>query len=768
MSISLSYILKLCDFYAPSVEINYNGNYKYKTALGGICTILTIFILIYFTIFFSKDMINKTNPRLISYNKFINNKSEIENIDNSNFLVAVQLWHLENTNINLTDNDYFRITAHSVDRKILRGETSEIVPINIGKCDEKYFKSFDEIDINYKNLIMKEFVCLDLNNLSIFGNPYKSIKANYIKINFSYNLSNMLKKYGSYENMVLKQLTTLRFRTFYNSYSYSLENYDEPLKKRLSYSEVPIYLDVETRLLGSFKSGWSFNDCGYLFEDIKERRLYRIHDYKTSTFPSPYPDSKGFIDFMKLILFVEDSVQIYSRKYVKIQEVIANSLAFGKAFMLILSSLSLIYNRDRINDKLANKFFKYVPETNYSLDLIKDKKICNNVKSFSKNNLVSNYKNFFNSTSKYKDLIINDKHVSKVKEDYKNKDILSTNYLGYNTINNSIKKDNLNTKFNNNLYSNKQSSIETSSRKLNIASSNSHKFKEVDYIDINKNVIIDNTNITDINKFQDNSINVYKKVVNNKAKDLNYIKYDVINNNNINEVKSISDNSISYYEVKEPYKCNNNNTSNSIDKKDTIKKFDLQDKIKFNQGNKSKYKKRSYNINYSKAFVLENNKNSIFNANKHNKAVENLKLSFFNKVAGIICPRKTMNYMLKNKLEFYDKSRIRIKKRLDIHNILTKLDELECLKVLMLNPFQSLSMKFLKKPNICNININDPRDFYERFTSQIDDKVNVCNLIEYYKNRLKTNKFDTMDFKLLELIEPKLKKSIILSVSQDT
>ena len=54
------------------------------------------------------------------------------------------------------------------------------------------------------------------------------------------------------------------------------------------------------------------------------------------------------------------------------------------------------------------------------------------------------------------------------------------------------------------------------------------------------------------------------------------------------------------------------------------------------------------------------------------------------------------------------------------------------LQELTLNPYQNLTMKYIKKPNISNVNINNIVDYYERFCNTDSNKENLEMIIHYF------------------------------------
>ena len=131
------------------------------------------------------------------------------------------------------------------------------------------------------------------------------------------------------------------------------------------------------------------------------------------------------------------------------------------------------------------------------------------------------------------------------------------------------------------------------------------------------------------------------------------------------------------------------------------------------------------------------------------------KLSFRDSFRSIFKSCFRISNKLKEKLKFYQIAEEKIKEKLDIITIFKRLEELDNLKILSLNSFQNLSLKYCKKPNILNFNSNNIIDKNEQILGG-DDKNNLLSLLKYFLEKIQTNSADNIDKKLLEMLEPEL------------
>ena len=758
MSTFLISILKLCDVYATPFNFNVNGNKMHKTTIGGFFSILTILIFIAFTVIFAEDLVSHSNPKLVSYVKHID-KPQMPYIHNKNFTMPIQLIYRKNqinkiTNqseyhVDIFNSQLFKVVGKIQTRGIQsRTTTNDEKEILFSKCKEHHLLNFTDLNITNRELIKSDYFCLDLlESLDIYGSSFSSIDLKNIRLFFKINMNLLNSYYGLNKTNTGPQLNKteidylanivmhpsvgifpITFRGFVQSYKYDADNYENPIQKIMGMSEFPVTLLDQTRLIGTFKLGESFSDNNILFKksNSNEEKHFRLYDVKTITLSRDQIKEDGYLNYFQVIIFIDDGIVVYQRSYIKIQEVLANSVSFGRVLMIVLSLVNYFYNKDRINESLAYQFFRRNPETSYSTDLVYqtndlNKQISNNFPNKKQRKNADTVLNMFSTLPKY--------------------------FLSSNTNNSQVIS--------------KQSKYMFKSKSLD-KNYNHRNDKEInDYDNIKYNTNFNNNTYKNLtNKTSTPTSNYLTSPYNGKSN----LNFGVSNRSNKSNIKLQQIDEVSH----------NKKTINSKE----IEEFDyqvgyskpqtkvIQSSLKLNKQavfNFAKsYKNRtSFEFNYDKAENLHDSPNSEL------KNFMKDKLSFCEKLQGWVFKAKKLDKNLQHKLQFFKKSRLKIEKRLDIIYILTKLDELECMKMLFLNPFQTLSLQYLKKPNISFINMNNPRDLYEKFTSEIDDEKNKNNLIAYYKEKLEDHSVEQMDLKILEMIEPELKKTILLSIRKN-
>ena len=63
--------LEYIDILSPPITLKFKGNHSHSSKLSGILTIISIVVIIFFSIYFSLDIILKKNPNPFYFIQFI-------------------------------------------------------------------------------------------------------------------------------------------------------------------------------------------------------------------------------------------------------------------------------------------------------------------------------------------------------------------------------------------------------------------------------------------------------------------------------------------------------------------------------------------------------------------------------------------------------------------------------------------------------------------------------------------------------------------------
>jgi hypothetical protein len=184
---------KMLDQFGTKVELLYNHQSGFKTRIGATITILLFGLLMYIFLFFSQDMLNKTNPIMRS-----SYERHSDGVTGDNLFAAISI--LDPLNRQIKDIErYINIES----RNIFLGaeENTTITPISVTKCEmEKHFSKFKNKlseEIIRQKVIFGYSKCLDLNETQAISLDFLEVNNKLIDIIYL-KCSNQTSKYLFY------------------------------------------------------------------------------------------------------------------------------------------------------------------------------------------------------------------------------------------------------------------------------------------------------------------------------------------------------------------------------------------------------------------------------------------------------------------------------------------------------------------------------------------------------------------------------------------
>jgi len=259
--------------------------------------------------------------------------------------------------------------------------------------------------------------------------------------------------------------------------------------------------------------------------------------------------------------------------------------------------------------------------------------------------------------------------------------------------------------------------------------------------------LINNQNKKEIQTFNQKNKNLQNDYENNEVYEFGVRK--IYANRNIDSSKSIVSN-LPYN--KSNSNLNDDNNLESHDATDKTKKIDEFFKLA-----------RQKSL-YVMARVREkSNDNKYFNIKKNLKKEKIIRFSNWEIIYLNLCCRRIKNKKLKRKYELYKIGEEKLENMLEIYNLLEKLEEIEKLKVILLNKqqlglfnFMSSEKISLYSDNLKNSQLNELREFQKN-----EDKLNIE--IEKFRDILNHNEeyLDAVDRRLFNHLPQELKEMMV-------
>ena len=647
--------IKECDIFGQSVRFNIMGENQYKSIIGGITTLVLSIVAILVVVYFSIDMIWKQNPNVISYQ---NMKILQTNLSNQNFFAAFDLRTFSNnTRIDFSDtSEYFRLQFFTSS-----DGTNSVQNISKINCSDTFLYNFSSIDPLVINDIVKNYTCIDLRNVNIQGDPFHTLSKTTLMFSLSINYYKLMEKYKDNIDLYNQLFFPINVNLYYQSHSFDPDNYDNPFQKHLSKTEVTLAIENYMYIYAAFKVSNLTRDDSIFFSSKNNSLEIGFKNFLSNTYN--FIPQKGFSQLLLGNIYIDSYQDIFIRSYLKIQDIAASASAIIKILASMINILLFIYTHNRINEKLALKFYKY------------------------------QFKNFLNPK------LLFTKNKLKIDKEL------------------NIYLPKINKIFSQNMYNlnyNINKNLENFESKENIFENNNQDLNNI------------SRDKTELNAF---NINEKKKL---KNLELNNLNHEMTFNN------ELKNNKTSTLVFNDKIKVNN------------IKIIESNLKIK----NKADKDLENYEtiLNSNNQFLIKFFKE--YDLYKQDEEIDQ-KLSFRDSFRSIFKSCFRISNKLKEKLKFYQIAEEKIKEKLDIITIFKRLEELDNLKILSLNSFQNLSLKYCKKPNILNFNSNNIIDKNEQILGG-DDKNNLLSLLKYFLEKIQTNSADNIDKKLLEMLEPEL------------
>jgi hypothetical protein len=653
---------KSCDIFGQYIRLYIRGETQYKSTLGGICTVVLIIIGVYFAIYFSLDMVYKVNPNISVYSTFDNNSIKI---NNSNFFFAFQISFSNHSIHDISKYVLVRLTLSN--RTVKNSYYYNSTNIPIIKCEKSFVESFNNHD-KLNEDILKTYNCPDLKNVTIYGDPFYSLEQSTIWIDVSLNHTAIIESFKDVKLLYINGIFPLRFKMYYQSYSFNPEDFKNPFTKNVAYSEGILTYENLMYLYMGFSKGTLIKDDSYLMKDREESSLIGFKSFNYFSYVNQFTTS--IRNIFNLNIYLSAYEEIYKRSYMKLQDVGAQSVGIIRILMTLLDLFLFLYTFNRINEQLAFKFFKYEHEnTESAKDLFRRRKtiIEKELKIHFPKRQIKDFASLLNSEG---------------------------NHTQNNFTKTGDEKENLQTKQreeNKKFSTEIEFGVQTEKRGINLRSMDGSSDDEHRYQQI-------------------------------------FPGFNTGNDLTFNKIES-------------------RNVRNMKKKKKMMKIIETSLKQVVDNGSKIVQTNKVATDGINKIFNLE----EIMKKSDKMSFRDSIKLLFF------CCP---ISDKLKEKKKFYVKAEEKIKEKLDIVSILSKLEEFDNMKILFLNSHQNLCLKYCKKANILNTNLTNLIDYNEIFQEN-GKKQNIITLIHYFVNLIRSKKAESIDKKLLEMVQPEILTAII-------
>ena len=352
--------IKYLDYLSPRVTFYYQGNLSHTSIISGIISIVAIVFLIILSVYFSLDIIQKSNPNTFFFNSFIEDSGTY-------YFNKTSLFHFVNIIQNIRGNEIhedFDFTTFNIigaqahiDNFINNDKRGGLKTFDhwvYGNCNKNNTEGLDDLikfDFFEKSAcVIKYFNCTE-------GKYYSIDEPNFAWPRIAHGTFNDLNKlYGLYvqkcSDDILYQilgdgynckndseidyyfdsLKGGRIMHFYfvNNYINILDYYN-PINKFIYRMETPLYKEQYSTNSININPVLVRTHNGLILDNIKDDVTYMLD--RNDVYIS---ERKGANMYMAYCFFLKNNKEYYERTYKRIQEVISSIGGINQAILLLL------------------------------------------------------------------------------------------------------------------------------------------------------------------------------------------------------------------------------------------------------------------------------------------------------------------------------------------------------------------------------------------------------------------------------------------------
>ena len=359
---------KKVDFFAmrPSDRITFRKNQTFSTMTGRITSWILIGLYIAAFVNFGNDMIYRNNPQSI-FSQIVTPDPANLNLTQMKFFMAFGLQDLRNYSAHYINESIYTVEVlqrYKVDGKIT------LMTLPIERCSLDSVPDVDDLKDYYARNQINNLYCLR-NDDSISPELKSTWDGEFYKnilINFSPCVNTSANENQCKSNEIIKTyLDSSNFAIYFTNEAIDPNNFQKPITSFGKQLYTPISSSTLTYIEMLFGHFNFITDKGLLFEDLD------------TLVSANYLSNRQVLSFSSnIILQIDiklDKIKtIYSRKYDKIQNVLANIGGIIKALMILSNLVVLPFIRLHFRLNLANTIFKFKTDNNSNTLIRKIKK----------------------------------------------------------------------------------------------------------------------------------------------------------------------------------------------------------------------------------------------------------------------------------------------------------------------------------------------------------------------------------------------------------
>jgi len=362
-----SSLIKKLDLFGISYNFQFDSQEKYKTFTGGVISILFYLITVVLFVGFGRNMYNRKNPK-VSFSSDITNYEKTL-IANKNFTLAFRVEDI--LGIQITNSSILFQQVSFFHQEIKENGEWSLVSFDdnqtllYSKCSEMADTPDKERSYNFS---LDAWYCVNFDNRTLGGNwdgnflyafeiqtrlcTSKTNKNN----TQSNNHRSLNEEHGAsasgFECLEPSELRkkfrndiyggpNLFFSYLFMESSPVMDNFEKPIKSYLVNNYEYLNMKLLKNSAQIFKTVTIDNDKGWLFEEV-ENTNYVSNDYIIKDFSPKEEDDDNLL--YSHTIYLGKKRDIYTRSYLKVQELFANVGGFAKLLLMIINFAGFFLN----------------------------------------------------------------------------------------------------------------------------------------------------------------------------------------------------------------------------------------------------------------------------------------------------------------------------------------------------------------------------------------------------------------------------------------
>ena len=351
--------MKFCDFFGHKVDLLINKNRKFKTPLGGVFSVMHIALCLFLFFTLSDNMINRTNPNVVSMTIF----QELPGISYFAKDSYFMMFGMQDPTWTFFMDETIYKTYMAQESHATNGSMVS-VPIPIERCSEDHLPPSVKVDLinsvdNISNLycIAKDYDGVFYLNQVYGQEAYQQITISIEICQNTTNNSNC-KSPDEINNKLIGGFFAIQSA----DYIVNPSNYDNPSQMFVRHYFVPTSPKLVKQYYRYFKTSYLESDKGWIINNV-ENTSYTQFDSDRDFFD--VYDSPDFTQDAtpRQIVYVEmeksNYETYYIRTYEKIQTVLAQLGGFINILYLAFYIITYPLKTKSFYDTMSNKLYNF-------------------------------------------------------------------------------------------------------------------------------------------------------------------------------------------------------------------------------------------------------------------------------------------------------------------------------------------------------------------------------------------------------------------------